>query len=241
MVIPMSRSLLHISKLNAYYGKSHALQGIDLEVNSGQLVVVIGRNGMGKTTLLRSVLGLSPVRREGTIVFGGRETVRSMTHEIAAMGIGYVPQGRLLFPSLTVDEHLRFACRNRKKDFPWTPEAVYELFPELRIRTKVVGARLSGGEQQMLAISRALVTNPILLMMDEPSEGLSTHVIQKVEEVCRHLIERGLAILLVEQNLEMAQSLADRAYIFVNGRVAYEASGDSFREERETVGGFLGI
>ncbi len=237
----MSELLLGISNLDAYYGKSHALQGIDLQVNSSELVVVVGRNGMGKTTLLRSVLGLPPVRRKGAIVFNGQETVKKPTHEIAAMGIGYVPQGRLLFPSLTVDEHLRFACRNRRKDAQWTPEAVYELFPELKVRDRVGGARLSGGEQQMLAIGRALVTNPTLLMMDEPSEGLSRHVIQRVDQVCRHLIQRGLAILLIEQNLEMAQSLADRAYVFVNGRVAYEASGDTFREDRDTVGNYLGI
>ncbi|NIS69067.1 MAG: ATP-binding cassette domain-containing protein, partial [Proteobacteria bacterium] len=116
--------MLGISNLDAYYGKSHALQGIDLQVNSSELVVVVGRNGMGKTTLLRSVLGLPPVRRKGAIVFNGQETVKKPTHEIAGMGIGYVPQGRLLFPSLTVDEHLRFACRNKRKDAQWTPEAV---------------------------------------------------------------------------------------------------------------------
>ncbi len=237
----MSRSLLEISKLNAYYRKSHILQGINLRVSSGELVVVVGRNGMGKTTLLRSILGLRPVRRRGSIVFDGQETVKKMTHEIAGMGIGYVPQGRLLFPSLTVDEHLQFACRNKQKDSQWTPDAVYELFPELKDRARVGGARLSGGEQQMLAIGRALVTNPVLLMMDEPSEGLSRLIIHRVEQVCRHLILRGMAILLVEQNLEMAQALADRAYIFLNGRIAYEDSGDSFRRDREMVGKYLGI
>jgi branched-chain amino acid transport system ATP-binding protein len=237
----MSGLLLEISNLNAYYGKSHALRGIDLKVNSGQLAVVVGRNGMGKTTLLRSVLGLPPVRRTGNIVFDGRETVRKLTHEIAGMGIGYVPQGRLLFPSLTVDEHLQFAYRDKKKGARWAPEAVYELFPELKMRARVGGARLSGGEQQMLAIARALVTNPILLMMDEPSEGLSRQVIQRVEQVCRHLIAQGLAILLVEQNLEMAESLAYHAYVFVNGQIAYRGSGDRFRDEREKVGSYLGI
>lgn len=237
----MSRPLLEISNLNAYYGKSHVLQGVDLRVNSGELVVVVGRNGMGKTTLLRSVLGLPPVWRKGAIVFNGQETVKKLTHETAAMGIGYVPQGRLLFPSLTVDEHLQFAYRNKKKNSQWTPDAVYELFPELKQRARVSGARLSGGEQQMLAIGRALVTNPILLMMDEPSEGLSGLVTQRVEQTCRHLISQGMTILLVEQNLEVAQALAHRAYVFYNGRVAYEASGDIFRKDRETVGNYLGI
>ncbi len=237
----IAATLLEISKLNAYYGKSHALEDVDLRVNAGELVVVVGRNGMGKTTLLRSVLGLSPVIRSGNIVFNGQETVRRLTHEVAAMGIGYVPQGRLLFPSLTVDEHLQFAYQTKKKSVQWTPEVVYELFPELRERLHVAAARLSGGEQQMLAIGRALVTNPMLLMMDEPSEGLSTLVIQRVEQVCLHLTSSGIAILLVEQNLEMAQALADRAYVFLNGRVAYQASGETFRKDRETVGTYLGI
>lgn len=237
----MANSLLEISNLNAYYGKSHVLQGIDLRVNSGELVVVIGRNGMGKTTLMRTILALPPVRRMGEIVFDGRETVKKPTHEIAAMGVGYVPQGRLLFPSLTVDEHLQFACREKKKESQWTPDVVYKLFPELKNRAEVGGARLSGGEQQMLAIGRALVTNPALLLMDEPSEGLAGIVIQRVEQVCRHLTSQGMAILLVEQNLKMAQTLADRAYIFHNGSIAYTASGDIFRQDRETVGKYLGV
>jgi len=237
----MTEFLLNICHLDAYYGKSHILQGIELQVRSGELVVVVGRNGMGKTTLLRSVLGLSPVQRTGEIVFNGLETVKKLTHEIASLGVGYVPQGRLLFPSLTVDEHMQFVCRNKKKESRWTPEEVYNLFPELRQRARVNGGRLSGGEQQMLAIGRALVTNPLLLMMDEPSEGLAQIVIKRVEQVCRHLVSEGMAILLVEQNLEMAQGLADRAFIFYNGRIAYEAPGDTFRREREKVGSYLGI
>ncbi len=144
------------------------------------------------------------------------------THDITNLGIGYVPQGRMLFPSLTVDEHLRFAWRQSGANSQWSPETVYDLFPELNNRAQISGTLLSGGEQQMLAIGRALVTNPLLLLMDEPSEGLSTLVIQRVEEVCRHLSSSGMAILLIEQNIEMAQSLAQRAYVIVNGRVARE-------------------
>ncbi len=239
----MSRPLLDISSLNAYYGKSHVLQDIDLHVNAGELVVVVGRNGMGKTTLLRSILGLPPVQRKGNVVFDGQETVEKMTHEIAAMGIGYVPQGRLLFPSLNIDEHLRFAyCK--KKDGPWSPETVYEVFPELKERTQyfdMSGTSLSGGEQQMLAIGRALVTNPSLLMMDEPSEGLAGRVIQRVEEVCQHLTSCGMAILLVEQNIEMAQILADRAYVVYNGCIAHEIPGAAFRANPETVREYLKV
>ncbi len=237
----MPESLLKIADLDAYYGKSHVLQGVDLRVTSGELVVAVGRNGMGKTTLLRSILGLAPVLRSGAILFDGMETIKKTTHEIASLGIGYVPQGRLLFPSLTVDETLQFASRNKWGASLWTPDSVYRLFPELANRKRVSGTLLSGGEQQMLAIGRALVTNPTLLMMDEPSEGLSRVVIQRVEQICRHLITSGMAILLVEQNLEMAQVLADRAYIFVNGRIEHEISGEMFKKDREMVGKYLGI
>jgi uncharacterized protein (UPF0261 family)/ABC-type branched-subunit amino acid transport system ATPase component len=216
----MPEPLLNIERLDAYYGKSHILQGVNLQVHPGELIVVVGRNGMGKTTLLKSVMGLPPLSRTGTILFDAQETIDRPTHEIASLGIGYVPQGRMLFASLTADEHLRFAWRRSAENSQWSPETVYDLFPELKERAHISGTLLSGGEQQMLAIGRALVTNPLLLMMDEPSEGLSVLVIQRVEEVCRHLSSRGMAILLIEQNLEMAQSLAHRAYIFVNGRIA---------------------
>ena len=218
----MPEALLDIEHLDAYYGKSHILQDVNLQVYPGELVVVVGRNGMGKTTLLKSVMGLPPLLRTGSIIFDGQETVKMPTHDITKLGIGYVPQGRMLFPSLTVDEHLRFAWRQSGANSQWSPETVYDLFPELNNRTQISGTLLSGGEQQMLAIGRALVTNPLLLMMDEPSEGLSVSVIQRVEEVCRHLSSSGMAILLIEQNIEMAQSLAQRAYVFVNGRVARE-------------------
>ena len=238
----MPESLLQISGLDAYYGKSHVLQDVKLAVNHGELVLVVGRNGMGKTTLLRSILAFPPVKRRGSIVFEGRETSRMTTHRVAALGLGYVPQGRLLFPSLTVEEHLRFAAsRSRGQKKTWALKSVYELFPELQQRSKVGGGRLSGGEQQMLAVARALVTNPTLLLMDEPSEGLSVLVIQRVKDVCRHLTSSGMAILLVEQNLDMAQNLADRAYVFLNGQVAYEESGEDFRADRKRVGAYLGV
>jgi uncharacterized protein (UPF0261 family)/ABC-type branched-subunit amino acid transport system ATPase component len=231
----MSEPLLNIEHLDAYYGKSHILQGVNLQVHPGELIVVVGRNGMGKTTLLKSVMGLPPVSRTGTILFDGQETIDRPTHEIANLGIGYVPQGRMLFPSLTVDEHLRFAWRRRVDNSQWSPETVYDLFPELKNRADISGTLLSGGEQQMLAIGRALVTNPLLLMMDEPSEGLSVSVIQRVEEVCRHLSSQGMAILLIEQNLDMAQSLAQRAYIFVNGRIARDLSSAALAADRHLL------
>jgi uncharacterized protein (UPF0261 family)/ABC-type branched-subunit amino acid transport system ATPase component len=237
----MPEPLLKIERLDAYYGKSHILQGVDLQVGRGELVVVVGRNGMGKTTLLKSIMRMPPLSRTGTLLFDGQETVDKPTHDIANLGIGYVPQGRMLFPSLTVDEHLRFAWRRDAQTSDWSPETVYDLFPELKKRAHISGTLLSGGEQQMLAIGRALVTNPLLLMMDEPSEGLSVLVIKRVEEVCRHLSSRGMAILLVEQNLEMAQTLAERAYVFVNGRIARELPAATLAADQHLLQQLLGV
>ena len=237
----MPEALLNIEHLDAYYGKSHILQDVNLQVHPGELVVVVGRNGMGKTTLLKSVLGLPPLLRTGSISFDGQETVKMPTHDITNLGIGYVPQGRMLFPSLTVDEHLRFAWRRSGANSQWSPETVYDLFPELNQRAHISGTLLSGGEQQMLAIGRALVTNPLLLMMDEPSEGLSITVIQRVEEVCRHLSTSGMAILLIEQNIEMAQSLAQRAYVFVNGRIARELPAATLAADQNLLIESLGV
>lgn len=237
----MPEPLLKVESLDAYYGKSHVLQGVNLYVNRGELVAVVGRNGMGKTTLLKAIVGMPPVSRSGSIVFDSQETINKPAHEIATLGLGFVPQGRMLFPSLTVDEHLRFAWTNRDQVSGWSPDTIYELFPELEKRSHVSGTLLSGGEQQMLAIGRALVTNPLLLMMDEPSEGLSPLVIQRVEEVCRHLIANGMAILLVEQNLEMAQALAERAYVLINGKVDRELSADNIAADRRILHQILGV
>ena len=242
MKIPsMHEPLLKIEHLDAYYGKSHILQGVDLYVNPGELVVVVGRNGMGKTTLLKSIVGLPPVSRTGSILFEDQETVHMPTHEITSLGIGYVPQGRILFPSLTVDEHLLFSWRQSGANSSWSPETVYDLFPELKERAHISGTLLSGGEQQMLTIGRALVTNPLLLLMDEPSEGLSALVIQRVGEVCRQLSSSGMAILLVEQDLEMAQSLAHRVYVFVNGRIARELPAGALAADQHLLQQLLGV
>ena len=227
--------LLKISDLNAWYAETHVLRGIDLRVRPAELVVVIGPNKAGKTTLLKSILGLPQVTRVGSIIFNKREIIKKQTHKITRMGAGYVPQGRLLFPSMTVDEHLRFAWQKYRKKSQWTPDKIYRLFPELQERMKVSGTHLSGGEQKMMAIGQALVSNPSLLLLDEPSEGLSIFVVQRMEQVCRQLRSQGIAILLVEQNLEMARTLADRAYFFENGQVTHEVEGEEFREETFAV------
>ena len=205
-----SSPLLEITGLNAYYGSARALEDVTFTMGR-EPVSIVGRNGMGKTTLCNAIMGISPPRAEGSIRFQGEELVGLVSHKIARKGIGYVPQGRRLFPSLTVDQHLRIAARGgTANEERWTRERIYELFPRLGERKANGGAQLSGGEQQMLAIGRALVTNPTILVMDEPSEGLAPAVIESLIETFRRLEEAGLAILLIEQNLGVATALAER-------------------------------
>jgi branched-chain amino acid transport system ATP-binding protein len=185
-----SSTLLEISGLNAYYGSARALEDVNFSMGQ-ESIAIVGRNGMGKTTLCNAILGISPPRAEGSIRFDGQELVGVPSHKIARRGIGYVPQGRRLFPSLTVDQHLRIASRGEANGSEWTRERVYELFPRLAERKSNGGAQLSGGEQQMLAIGRALVTNPRIVVMDEPSEGLAPAVIEGLIETFKHLEEEG--------------------------------------------------
>jgi len=231
--------LLEIKELNTYYGDSHVLQGCSLSVGN-ECVAVLGRNGMGKTTLLRSVMGLTPPRK-GSIIWKGQELSGKRPYYIASQGIGYVPQGRRLFPSLTVEEHLILPYRGRKENHSWSPEKVFLLFPELAERRKVSGTQLSGGEQQMLAIGRALVTNPEIILLDEPSEGLSPVAVERVIEVCRELLKEGISILLVEQNIHVAEALADRIYILLSGRTVYESDAHEFLRDIELRHKYLGV
>lgn len=221
--------LLEVSNLHTYYGNSHVLQGCSLAVGS-ECVAVLGRNGMGKTTLMRSLMGLTPPRN-GSVLWNGREMKGLSAYRIANAGFGYVPQGRRLFPSLSVEEHLTLMARGGGGAKSWTPARVFSLFPELEERRKIGASQLSGGEQQMLAIGRALVTNPTLLLLDEPSEGLAPVAVNRVIETCRALRSEGIAVLLVEQNLHVADELADRVYILVGGAMVYEGSIASFRAD----------
>jgi branched-chain amino acid transport system ATP-binding protein len=230
---------LAITDLHTYFGDSHILQGCTLEVNH-ECVAVLGRNGMGKTTLLRSIMGLTPPRR-GQIKWKNQEITGRKPHHIANLGIGYVPQGRRLFPSLSVEEHLTLTYRKIPSTDPWTPERVFEFFPELANRRKISGTRLSGGEQQMLAIGRALVTNPDIIILDEPSEGLSPVAIDRVIEISHELLKANIAILLVEQNIHVAEALADRIYIILSGRTVYESVASAFLENAELRQKYLGI
>ncbi len=233
----MSEPLLTIEGLNAFYGPAHVLHNVSLEMGS-EPVAIIGRNGMGKTTLCASIMGLSPPHATGSIRFRGRELRGLAPYKIAQAGIGYVPQGRRLFPSLSVDEHLRMVA-SRNGD--WTIDKVYDLFPRLAERKQNGGAQLSGGEQQMLAIGRALLTNPQLLIMDEPSEGLAPAIIETLVATFRGLEEEGLRILLIEQNLGVATALAERQLIMVGGEVAAEVTATQLSSDPEAQRRFLGV
>lgn len=236
----MPQPLLRVENLDAFYGTGHVLHNVALSVGN-ECVAVVGRNGMGKTTLLRSILRLTPPTSRGFIHLSGRDISGMRTYQAAAFGIGYVPQGRHLFPSLSVDEHLRLAFKQGIVGTVWTPATVYDLFPELVRRRKLSGTLLSGGEQQMLAIGRALVTNPILLVMDEPSEGLAPLVVQHLIDVFRRLRVMGIALLLVEQQLRITDTLADRVYVLTAGCIVHEAPGSVFARDMEARHRHLGI
>ena len=237
--IDSSNHMLEVNDLNAYYGDSHVLQGCSLSVGQ-ECVVVLGRNGMGKTTLLRAIMGLTPPKA-GSIRWMGEEIAGKKPYDIANRGIGYVPQGRKLFPSLSVEEHLALTHRKTGTSGEWTPKRVFDLFPELYDRRRISGTRLSGGEQQMLAIGRALVTNPLIMLFDEPSEGLSPVANERVIETCRDLLKEGISILLVEQNIHVAEALAERVYILVGGKTVYESTLEQFLTTPALRQQYLGV
>jgi branched-chain amino acid transport system ATP-binding protein len=236
----MADSLLVVDNLHAHYGQAHVLQGVSFEVGD-EAVAIVGRNGMGKTTLCASIMGISPPRASGSVRFDGSELVGRSSHRIANLGVGYVPQGRRLFPSLTVDEHLRMIAGRREGEGRWTVDAVYELFPRLAERRRNGGSQLSGGEQQMLAIGRALVTNPKLLIMDEPSEGLAPAIIETLIETFKQLEGQGLRMLVIEQNLGVATALADRQLVMVGGEIATETSASALAADEELQRRYLGV
>jgi branched-chain amino acid transport system ATP-binding protein len=233
-----SPPLLQVENVDSYYGTSHVLQGVSVSLDQGALSIV-GRNGMGKTTLVKTIMGLVPARR-GKILLQGEDIASMKPYEIGARGVGYVPQGRMLFPSLSVDEHLVLAARGGN-GAGWNGEKVYELFPRLKERAKLRAASLSGGEQQMLAIGRALVTNPTLLIMDEPSEGLAPVILDHLIETYQSLLETGISIFLVEQNLRTATSLVDELYIMIAGQIVSKVSGDILVHDQQAREQYLGV
>ena len=240
-------AVLAVEDIHTYYGDSYVLQGVSLEVRRGAVAALLGRNGMGKTTLIRSIVGFARPRR-GRVVFSDRDITRAPSHEIARLGIGLVPQGRRIFPSLTVQENLTVAARAALDGGvpggggpAWSIARVLELFPRLGERGGHRGNMLSGGEQQMLAIGRALMTNPRLLLMDEPSEGLAPLLVRNLGDAIVRLREQGLSILLVEQNLPMALRVADDVYVLSKGHVVYHGAPADLAADGAVTHRYLGV
>jgi branched-chain amino acid transport system ATP-binding protein len=233
--------LVEAKDLHSFYGPSHILHGIDFTVRSGETVALMGRNGMGKTTLLRSLLGLTPPRR-GEVRIWGRPMTGAPPYRIARQGIAFVPEGRGIFPGLSVREHLVMAARpGRDGRLDWTPKRVFETFPRLAERRHLGGALLSGGEQQMLTIGRALVTNPDLLILDEATEGLAPLIAREIWSIIRVIRLTGIASIIVDKNFAALSALADRVVLLVKGRVAFAGSPTELKAAPEMLHRHLGV
>jgi branched-chain amino acid transport system ATP-binding protein len=227
---------LTAERLHTYYGKSHVLHGVSLEVAEAKITALLGRNGAGKTTTLRSLMGLTPPR-EGRVTIFGRDTTRWPTYRIGAVGVGYVPEGRRVFSNLTVEENLKVPLERRGS---WTIARIYELFPRLAERKFNRGRHLSGGEQEMLSIARALLLNPKLLILDEPSQGLAPLIVREVFGIVSQMRSEGIAVLLVEQNVRMSLDLADHVYVLDDGLVVYSGPAKELAADEERVHALAG-
>lgn len=228
--------VLEAQDLHTFYGKSHILYGVSLEVSEGEIVTLLGRNGAGKTTTLRSLMGLTPPR-EGRVSLFDQDVTGWPAHKIARLGVGYVPEGRKIFGHLTVHDNLRVPALTSGR---WTIEAIYDLFPRLAERRTSKGSRLSGGEQEMLAIARALLLNPRFLILDEPSQGLAPVIVEDVMKTVRSMRDEGIAVLLVEQNAWLALGSADRAYVLGDGKIVHEGSAADLAADEERVKALAG-
>lgn len=232
--------MLRVEDIHTYYGSSYVLQGISLEVPKGSIIGVLGRNGVGKTTLVHSIIGFIPPR-DGRVMFKDVDITRKPTNDIAEMGMGIVPQGRRVFPSLTVEENLTLGASRAGDGGKWNLKRIYGLFPVLAERSHHRGAKLSGGEQQMLVIGRAMMKNPQLLLMDEPTEGLAPLLVRDVSDIVFHLKEEGLSILLVEQNMPFALKLSDHVHVMSKGQVVHSSSPQELMEREDIKSRFLGV
>jgi branched-chain amino acid transport system ATP-binding protein len=228
--------MLELDDVHTYYGESHVLKGVSLKVKKASVVTLLGRNGMGKTTTVRSIIGFTPPR-SGVIRFKEKEVQCLPAYAICQMGLALVPQGRRLFPSLSVEENLLIAARGKG----WTLDKVHSLFPILKVRAKHRGNLLSGGEQQMASIARALLTNPEFLLMDEPSEGLAPLLVNEVGNVLSALKGEGLSICLVEQNVPLALRVADYAYIMNNGQIMHHCSSEDLARDENVQAEYMGV
>jgi branched-chain amino acid transport system ATP-binding protein len=231
--------MLALENINAYYGESHVLQGVSLTVGEGEVVCLLGRNGAGKTTTILATMGYLPLR-PGRVAWRGREIGGLPPYAISRLGIGFVPQERGIFPSLTIEENLTVFARGAAPG-AWTLERIYALFPVLRARARNLGFQLSGGEQQMLSIARALMLNPSLLLLDEPSEGLAPIIVQQIIEALRTLKGEGLSILLVEQNLRTAMALGDRHHVLSKGAICYTGTSAELAGNETIINDYLSV
>ena len=233
--------ILRLQNINTYYGPSHILFDVSLEVGVGEVVVLLGRNGVGKTTTLRSIMGLTPPRT-GRIEFKGEEVTHFPPYRLARSGLAFVPEDRRIFPEITVEDNLvvsQRACQTKKED--WTLKEIYRNFPFMEEKRNVLGMSLSGGQQQMLAIARGLISNPELLLLDEPTEGLAPLIVKEISALIARIKEKGISILLSEQNAQFALALAERGYILEKGRVRAQASGEELRQNSELQRKYLGV
>jgi len=227
---------IEVEGLHTYYGKSHILHGVSLAVEDGKLTTLLGRNGAGKTTTMRSLMGLTPAR-EGTVRIFGRETTRWPSFRIAALGVGYVPEGRRIFPNLSVEENLKVPL---ERPGPWTIPRVYQLFPRLQERRMNRGRQLSGGEQEMLSIARALLLNPRVLILDEPSQGLAPLIVRDVFRIVAEMRNEGISVLLVEQNVRMSLEIADFAYVLDDGAIVHAGPAAELARDEERIQALAG-
>lgn len=231
-------SILELSNIHTYYGESHILQGVDLHIESGQIVCLLGRNGAGKTTTIRSIIGFTPPR-EGCVRIKGEDVTHQTPERIARRGVGLVPQAGGVFPTLTVRENLLFAARQQSGG--WTLSRIFQRIPQIEQRQHHLGGQLSGGERQLVAISRALMTNPDLLMMDEPTEGLSPLLVHEIENILVELKGLGHSILLVEERISVALRVADRNYVMNKGQIVAEATPEQLEHDETIKSKFLGV
>ena len=231
--------MLKVSNLNSYYGKSHILQGVNLIINEGEIVSLLGRNGVGRSTFIKSVMGM--VKSEGSIIFNNKQILGKPVHEIANLGIGYVPENRDIFPDLTVRENLELGKKKNKYGIKWNIEELFDLFPNLKNRIDVPGGVLSGGEQQMLTICRSLMGCPKLMMIDEPTEGLSPQMVENVESLLKTISSKGVSILLVEQKLTIAFNLSKKLYVMGHGKVVFEGEPKEVQNNNEIIKEWLEV
>ena len=231
--------MLKITNLNSYYGKSHILQGLNLSVNEGEIVSLLGRNGVGRTTTIKSIMGM--VKASGSIKFNDQEILGKQIHEISNLGLAYVSEHRDIFPDLTVLENLELGKKNVFSKNSWNINELFDLFPNLKDRKDVPGGVLSGGEQQMLTISRSLLGNPRLIMIDEPTEGLSPQMVKNVEKLLMKISERNIAILLVEQKLSIAFNLSDRVYVMGHGKVVFDGTVEEVKDNKPIIKDWLEV